>query len=206
MVHVKICGVRTVDDALSCARLGASALGLNFVASSPRRVDVATARAIARAVRASGAKTRIVGVVADMTLDAMRALLLDAELDRLQLHGDEPPEALAPLLPQAYKAVRVATASDVARARAYPGHDLLVDAKVEGALGGTGHTFDWSLVTDLANERRVTLAGGLRPNNVAAAIRAVSPWCVDVASGVERAPGEKDLDAVRAFLDAVARA
>jgi phosphoribosylanthranilate isomerase len=202
MARVKICGLRSVEDAVGCVGLGASAIGVNFVASSPRRVDVGQARAIARAVRAEGGHAIVVGVVGDMTVDAMKALVREAELDCLQLHGDEPPEALAPLLPRAYKAVRVAGPEDVARARAYPGEHLLADAKVEGALGGTGRTFDWSLVRDLARERRLTLAGGLRPDNVADAIRAVDPWCVDVASGVERAPGDKDLDAVRAFVEA----
>jgi phosphoribosylanthranilate isomerase len=215
MVHVKICGVRTASDAVACARLGASAIGVNFVAASPRRVDVATARAIARAIHAgtnastggsAGGGSRapiVVGVVADMTLDAMRDLVRDAELDCLQLHGGEPPATLTALLPHAYKAVRVATAADVGLARTYPGEYMLVDAKVDGALGGTGHTFDWSLVRELATERRLTLAGGLGPDNVAQAIRAVRPWCVDVASGVERAPGDKDLERVRAFVEAV---
>ena len=203
MVHVKVCGVRTASDAVACVELGASALGVNFVDASPRKVDAARAREIARAVHALGKKVIVVGVVADMTVDAMKALAAEAELDCLQLHGDEPPEALAPLLPHAYKAVRIATAADVEAARRFPSDYLLVDAKVEGALGGTGHAFDWSLVTELAKEKRLTLAGGLRPDNVADAIRAVRPFCVDVASGVEKAPGEKDLEKVRAFFEAV---
>lgn len=202
MVHVKICGVRTEEDALASASAGASSIGLNFVAGSPRRVEVVQARAIARALRAAGARVVIVGVVADMTLDGMRDLVRDAELDCLQLHGDEPPEALAPLLPHAYKALRIGGAADVARARAFPGDYLLVDAKVDGALGGTGATFDWALIGELARERRLTLAGGLHPGNVADAIRAVRPYCVDVASGVERAPGEKDHALLRAFVEA----
>ena len=99
-------------------------------------------------------------------------------------------------------------AADVERARAYPGEHLLVDAKVEGLLGGSGTAFDWDLVKDLARERRLTLAGGLRPENVGRAAREVRPYCVDVASGVEPAgsPGEKDLAKVRAFIEAVRRA
>ena len=97
------------------------------------------------------------------------------------------------------------SAADVDRARAYPGEQLLVDARVEGRLGGTGHTVDWDLVAPLARERKLTLAGGLTPENVAAAIERVGPWCVDVASGVEVA-GEarrKDLGKVQAFVQAV---
>jgi len=201
--HVKICGVRTADDAVACVELGASALGVNFIRASPRSVDVDTARAIARAVHATGAKCIVVGVVADMGLAELRALVRDAELDCLQLHGGEAPAELEPLLPHAYKAVRVAAADDVNAARRFPGEHLLVDAKVEGALGGTGHVFDWTLVRDLARERRLTVAGGLHAGNVADAVRALRPYCVDVASGVEHAPGVKDLAKVRAFVDAV---
>jgi phosphoribosylanthranilate isomerase len=202
MVHVKICGLRTADDARACIELGAGSIGINFVASSPRCVDVDTARTIARAAHVANPNAIVVGVVANMTLDAMRALLVEAELDCLQLHGDEPHETLSALLPRAYKATRIATAADVERARAYPGEDLLVDAKVEGLLGGSGSTFDWELVKSLARERRLTLAGGLDPANVERAVREVGPYCVDVASGVEPvgAPGVKDLATVRAFI------
>jgi phosphoribosylanthranilate isomerase len=202
MVHVKICGVTRVEDALACAGAGASAIGLNFVPSSPRRVTIERARAIADALRRESEGTLVVGVVADLSVDEMRALARDAGLGCLQLHGDEPPEALAAVLPHAYKALRVATADDAARAAAYAGEHLLADAKVEGALGGTGATFDWSLVAGLATARKLTLAGGLTPGNVAAAVRAVGPYCVDVASGVESSPGVKDLALVRAFVDA----
>lgn len=198
MTHVKICGVTTVSDALACAELGASAVGLNFVPASPRCITAACAREIARALRPS--KVLVVGVVADLDVDAMRALVAEAELGCLQLHGDESPESVTPMLPHAYKAVRIGGPEDVTRARSFPGEFLLVDAKVEDARGGTGKTFDWQLVRDLARERKLTLAGGLRPDNVARAIEAVDPWCVDVASGVERAPGVKDLDAVRTFI------
>ena len=204
MVHVKICGVRSAADARECALLGATSIGINFVPSSPRCVSVSAAVEIARAVHAAGTKAIVVGVVADLTLDAMRALVKDAELDCLQLHGDESHDTLAALLPHAYKATRIATAADVARARAYPGEYLLVDAKAPGVLGGSGTTFDWTLVKGLATERRLTLAGGLDPENVARAVGAVRPYCVDVASGVERvsSPGEKDLAKVKAFIEA----
>jgi phosphoribosylanthranilate isomerase len=121
------------------------------------------------------------------------------------MHGSEGPNDLAALLPHAYKAVRVAGDEDVALAESMPGDYVMVDARVEGALGGTGRTFDWRLVAGLAQRRKLVLAGGLTPDNVAAAVAAVHPWCVDVASGVESAPGVKDLEKVRAFV-AAARA
>lgn len=210
-VHVKICGVRTVADAMAAVAAGASSIGINFVPSSPRHVDAATARDIARAVHAepsrapAGTKVIVVGVVADLPLEALRQLVIDAELDCLQLHGNEPPDVLTALLPHAYQAVRIANAADADRAQNVPGEYLLVDAKVEGALGGTGQTFDWSLVEGLARTRKLTLAGGLNPGNVERAVRAVRPYCVDVASGVERAPGVKDPALVAAFVEAARR-
>lgn len=207
-MHVKICGVRTAGDAQACVELGASSIGINFVPASPRCVDIGAARAAARAAHAANPRTVVVGVVADLPLDAMRELMRDAELDCLQLHGDESHETLAALLPHAYKATRIATAGDVARARDYPGNYLLVDAKVEGLLGGSGATFDWALVKELARERHLTLAGGLTPDNVERAVRELAPYCVDVASGVEPrgAPGVKDLTLVRSFIQAAQRA
>jgi phosphoribosylanthranilate isomerase len=204
-MHVKICGVTSKDDALAAVDLGASAIGLNFVVSSPRKLDIARAKAIADAVHSANPKVQVVGVVADLSVDDMRALVRDAGLDCLQLHGDEGPEVLSPLLPHAYKAVRIANASDAARAAAFPGDHILVDAKVEGALGGTGATFDWSLVEGLAKTKKLTLAGGLTPANVEVAVRAVRPYCVDVASGVESSPGVKDHEKMRAFIEAARR-
>jgi phosphoribosylanthranilate isomerase len=199
VVHVKVCGVTTVGDAIACVDAGAAAIGINLVPTSPRCVTVERAREIARAIEG---RALSVGVVADRSVDDMLALKKEAGLRCLQLHGDEPPEALLPLLPHAYKAIRVATADDVARAAAFGGEHVLADAKVEGVLGGSGRRFDWRLVEPLARARKLTLAGGLTPDNVADAVRLVRPFCVDVASGVEEEPGVKDLAKVRAFVAA----
>jgi phosphoribosylanthranilate isomerase len=199
MIHVKICGVTTPQDAVLCVDAGASAIGINFVPGTARFVDRATGRAIVDAV---GGRALTVGVVANM-MDIM-AFREELRLGCLQLHGDEPPEALLPLLPHAYKAIRVATDEDVARAELYAGEHVLVDTKVDGLIGGTGKTFEWSLVRSLARARKLTLAGGLTPGNVKAAILAVNPYCVDVASGVEVYPRKKDERLVRAFMDACA--
>jgi phosphoribosylanthranilate isomerase len=198
-VRVKVCGVTTVADALACVEAGVDSVGVNLVASSVRRVDAVLARAVAMAV---GARALVVAVVADMSVGDMLALKAATGVGCLQLHGSEPAASVSALLPHAYKAVRVASEADVVTAQAMPGDYVLVDAKVEGTLGGTGHTFDWSLVRGLASRRRLVLAGGLTPDNVAAAIASVRPWCVDVASGVESAPGVKDPAAVRAFVEA----
>jgi len=203
MVRVKVCGVTTVEQAVACVELGVDAIGVNLVPASPRRVDEAAARAIAQAV---GDRTLVVAVIADLPVDAMRALLQRTGAGCIQLHGAESPDDVAAVLPHAYKAVGIAGPEDVARAEAMPGDYVMVDAKVPGSLGGTGHTFDWSLVAGLAKTRRLVLAGGLRPENVAAAVAAVGPWCVDVASGVESSPGVKDMGKVEAFLREARRA
>ncbi|MGA2448054.1 MAG: phosphoribosylanthranilate isomerase [Polyangiaceae bacterium] len=203
MTRVKICGVMSAETAAECARIGAHAIGINFVSSSPRRVDEHTAREIVRAV---AGRAIVVAVVADLTVHEMREMKETIGVDCLQLHGDETPEVVASMLPHAYKAVRVRGSSDIARADEMPGAYVLVDAKVDGALGGTGTVCDWALVVALARRRRLTLAGGLTPDNVGAAIDAVHPWCVDTASGVEDGQHRKDLDKVRAFIDAVREA
>lgn len=201
-VHVKVCGITSVDDARTCVAAGVSAIGLNFVPSSPRAIDLDTARAIARAVPST---TLLVGVVADLPLDEIVALRDAVPLGCVQLHGDEPDETLEALLPHAYKAVRVGDDADVLRAQRVPGEHLLVDAKVAGALGGTGVRVDPALVVGLARTRKLTLAGGLTPENVGSAIAAVRPYAVDVASGVEKhgAPRRKDPSLVAAFVAAV---
>jgi phosphoribosylanthranilate isomerase len=200
VTRIKICGVTSVKQAIACTELGADALGVNFVDSSPRRVEVSTARAIALAIEK---RALVVGVVANVTVAAMRTLASASGVGCLQLHGDEPAEDVAALLPHAYKAIRVAGEEDVRLAESMPGEFVMVDAKVPGVLGGSGQTLDWSLVAGLAKRRKVVLAGGLTPENVGAAIAALRPWCVDVASGVEISPGVKDLAKVKAFVDAV---
>jgi phosphoribosylanthranilate isomerase len=200
VTRIKICGVTTAEQATACVALGADAVGINLVASSRRRVDPAKAQEIARAV---GDRTLTVLVVAGLGVEAMRSLRAEIGAGCLQLHGDESAADVAALLPHAYKAVRVADARDVAIADSMPGEYVLVDANVPGMLGGTGQRVDPGLVVDLAARRRLVLAGGLDPTNVADAVQRVKPWCVDVASGVESAPGVKDLVKVKAFIDAV---
>ena len=196
-MQIKVCGITTPGDADACVALGVDWLGLNFVASSPRCIDVAAAMAIRDAVRG---RAELVGVVADRNEAALQTLRQAAGLDRLQLHGNEPPELVRRLAPYAFKALRVGSAADVTLAEGFSGL-LLIDSKVPGTLGGTGRTVDFSLVTGLARARKVILAGGLTPANVAVAVRTVKPWGVDVASGVERSPRVKDLDKVKAFVD-----
>jgi phosphoribosylanthranilate isomerase len=201
-VQVKICGVTSPDDALACIEAGASAIGVNIVLGTPRCVDIPRARTIAKAV---GAAALVVLVVRDLSVPEMLDLRARVGCGCLQLHGSEPPESLAPLLPHAYKAIAVASREDVLMAARYGGEYILADAKTAAGSGGLGQAFDWSLVRELAKTRKLVLAGGLNPENVADAVRTVSPHTVDVASGVERSgdPRKKDLGRVRAFVAAV---
>ena len=196
---MKICGVTTMQDAELCVDAGADAVGFNFYARSPRCVDVETAR---RLVEALAGRALAVGVFVDASFEQIDAIKSRTGIGCVQLHGAEPPELLARLLPHAYKAIRVRDASSLVEARRFGGEHVLLDAYVAGMPGGTGARFDWALAAELAQERKVTLAGGLEPGNVAAAVARVQPFCVDVASGVEAAPGRKDPDKVRDFVRA----
>ena len=199
MVRVKICGVTSVDDAELCVEAGADAIGLNFYVGSPRQVEIETAR---RVVEAIAKRALAVGVFVDASYAEIAAIKAETGIGCAQLHGREAPELLEALLPHAYKAIRMRDASSLEEARRFGGDHILLDAYVPGIPGGTGEHFDWQLAAELARERQVTLAGGLSPDNVAAAIAAVHPFCVDVASGVEAAPGRKDPAKVRAFIQA----
>jgi phosphoribosylanthranilate isomerase len=199
VTRVKICGVTSVQDVELCVDAGADAVGFNFYPRSPRCVDVELARQL---VQALGGRALAVGVFVDASLPHIAEVKARTGIACVQLHGAEPPELLALLLPHAYKAVRVRDASSLAQARAFGGEHILLDAYVPGMPGGTGARFDWALAAELAAERKVTLAGGLDPDNVAAAVARVRPYCVDVASGVEAAPGRKDAARVREFVRA----
>ncbi len=196
--RVKICGITSLEDARACVDAGADAIGLNFWARSKRRCEEAVAAQIAASVDA-----RVVAVFVDASLEEIERVRRATGIAWVQLHGREPGSHVEALAPRAYKAVHPSDEGGVREALAMPGEELLVDASVAGMPGGTGQTCDWALAARIASARRVWLAGGLRPSNVGEAIHAVRPFGVDVASGVEKSPGVKDLALVRAFVDAV---
>lgn len=201
MTEIKVCGLTRPTDAARCAALGVDVIGLNFWPGTPRCVDLDTARAILEHWTGE-----VVAVFVDPSPRRVAEVREATSIRWVQLHGDESPAFLRSLQPHAYKAVGIAGAADVASARRFGGEHLLLDARVPGAMpGGTGHAFDWELAEAVAQERRLTLAGGLRPENVAEAIRRVRPFRVDVASGVESAPGIKSPALLEAFV-AAARA
>jgi phosphoribosylanthranilate isomerase len=200
-VQVKICGITSPDDALLAAKAGASAVGIVFWPKSPRFVDRALARRIVEALPTFVVR---VGVFVDQSLDMMSRTADDVGLDVVQLHGDEPTEMVACLPRRVLKAIRVTGELDAASLARYGGAGILLDSGDAARPGGTGKTFDWRFAQSArAHVPFLALAGGLTPENVAQAIKAVGPDAVDVSSGVESSPGKKDPVKLKAFIEAV---
>ncbi|WP_394559020.1 phosphoribosylanthranilate isomerase [Aquipseudomonas alcaligenes] len=199
-VRVKICGITRVEDALAAVAAGADAIGLVFYAKSPRAVDVEQARSIL-AVLPPFVTT--VGLFVDIERAELERILARAPLDLLQFHGDESVQDCEGFNRPYIKALRIKAGDDIAaQVNTYPSaQGILLDTYVEGVPGGTGEAFDWSLVPQ-ALSKPVILAGGLRPDNVAAAVAQVRPYAVDVSGGVEARKGIKDAEKIGAFIRA----
>lgn len=200
-VRVKICGITRSEDARAAVAAGADALGFMFYERSARYVSVADAADLCRGLPPLVSK---VGVFVDASADFIRHTAGRCGLDAVQLHGGETPEFCGQLERPVIKAVRVRGPEVLAELPAYVTAAWLLDTFVPGQPGGTGATFDWGLAAQaVALGRPVILAGGLTAANVAAAVRQVQPYAVDVSSGVESAPGRKDPAALEAFIRAV---
>jgi phosphoribosylanthranilate isomerase len=198
---VKICGITRVEDALAAAHAGAHAIGLIFAAESPRRVSTSIARKV---VEALPPFVTPVALFVDPQAAEVDRVIGEVGPQLLQFHGDEAPDFCVRFSVPYIKVARVGPGVDLlqyaGRHRAAKG--LLLDAFVEGSRGGTGSTFDWSLIP--ANlPLPLILAGGLDPDNVGDAVRRVRPWAVDVSSGVETAKGIKDAARIAAFIRGV---
>ena len=200
-VRSKICGITRVEDALATVEAGADAIGLVFYAKSPRAVSVEQAAEI---VQALPPFVTSVGLFVNMPREQLLAVLQQVPLDLLQFHGDESPAECEGYGRPYIKALRVRPGEDLAAAMApYAGaRGILLDTFVEGVPGGTGAAFDWSLVPQ-GVAKPIILAGGLEAHNVAAAIRQVRPYAVDVSGGVEASKGIKDAGKIRAFVKSV---
>lgn len=203
MARIKICGITRVEDALAAAQAGADAIGLVFHAASPRAVGVEQARAIAQAMPPF---VTVVGLFVDAPETAIRAVLEQVPLDLLQFHGDEPDSFCQRFARPYLKAVRVRPGDDLnALASNWPGAcGILLDSYKPGVPGGTGETFDWSMIPS-QRPWTLVLAGGLQADNVRQAIDMTAPWAVDVSGGVEAAKGIKDIDKINAFIHEVKR-
>ena len=199
--RVKFCGISRPEDAVVAARLGADAIGLVFYRDSPRYVSINQAVAITRALPPF---VTVVGLFVDATEQEISTVLDGVRIDVLQFHGDEAPDACRRYALPYIKAIRVRSDMDIEPlAAAYAdASGLLLDAYQQGVPGGTGKTFDWSMVPRKLH-RPIILAGGLTAANVAQAIATVGPYAVDVSGGVESAPGIKDTDRMSAFMKSV---
>lgn len=199
---VKICGITRLSDALAAVEAGADALGFMFFAGSKRNIAPAAAAQIIRALPPFVAK---VGVFVNASADTVRATVAECGLDTLQFHGEETPEFCRQFAPlKVVKAFRIQNADSLKPLPEYAVDAWLLDSYVAGQRGGTGEKFNWDLAAQ-AKElgRPVILAGGLTPENVADAVQQVWPYGVDVSSGVESAPGQKDAGMVRRFVEIV---
>jgi len=193
---IKVCGITRVSDARHAVEQGATALGFVFWPRSPRAITVERAAAIIAELPST---VMTVGVFVNEAIDSIRAAAERAHLTAVQLHGDEPPAYEEALGWPVIRAVSVSEI-DLAADAWSPETALLVDNIDPVRRGGTGAAVDWTRAAGIAKTRRVVLAGGLTPENVATAIHAVHPFGVDVSSGVESAPGVKDSDKVTQFI------
>jgi phosphoribosylanthranilate isomerase len=195
-VVVKICGVRTLDDARAAVAAGADLLGLNFVPTSPRRIDLDGARAIAAAVTS----VPLVGVFVDADRATVVRTAAAVGLAGLQFHGDESPADCRGYRQWTVKALRARPGEDLAaRAATFDTDYVMLDSFVAGAEGGTGVALDPAAAAGIP-AARLFMAGGLRPETVADVVRRVRPHGVDVASGVEHSPGVKDHGKIQEFV------
>jgi phosphoribosylanthranilate isomerase len=204
-VKLKFCGITNLDDANAAVSAGAWAIGLILWPGSSRACALDAAAEIAAAVKR---RAEITGVFVNAALDEVTETADAVGLTMIQLHGDEGPvfctEVARRTGCKVIKAARVAGRADIQAVRAFKTDYHLLDSRVPGRYGGTGETFDWDLVRSHRGPVPVILSGGLTPDNVAEAIEVARPFAVDVASGVEVAPGVKDHDKLKAFAHAVA--
>jgi phosphoribosylanthranilate isomerase len=196
-----MCGMTRPEDARAAAAAGASAIGIVFWPGSPRAVDIPTARAIVAALPTG---VPAIGVFVNQPLEEIDAAIDGAGLFGVQTHGDEPLDMIARIR---RPVIRAMSLESVDRLDDVPAHvTVLLDAHDPQRRGGTGRTIDWSAAAAIARRRPIVLAGGLTPLNAGKAISTVRPYAVDVASGIETAPGVKDHDLMTAFVDAVRKA
>jgi phosphoribosylanthranilate isomerase len=206
MVHVKICGITSAADAQAAIEAGAHLLGFNFYPKSPRHISEDQAAEIRSKLPK---KVQAVGIFVNRLPADVIALRSSLALDAVQLHGDESPETVAEIAPvvPVIKAFRVepefpiTTLDEYSKAFAF-----LFDAAHTDQYGGTGRTTDWDVARRASMKHRIILAGGLKVENVAAAVRIVRHYGIDVASGVESSPGKKDHALLREFIKEVRRA
>jgi phosphoribosylanthranilate isomerase len=199
--RIKICGITRVEDAFQVVDAGADAIGLVFYDPSPRSVRIKQAREIAAAVPAL---VSVVALFVNPDKEYVQEVLNNVRIDLLQFHGDEENDFCSQFKTPFIKAIRVRQASDVvASSLRFPNSvGILLDSYKPGIPGGTGESFDWSLIPK-NHSNPIILAGGLTPENVASAINDVQPFAVDISGGVEASKGIKDAEKIKAFVSEI---
>jgi len=201
MTVVKICGLTSLEDARHAWKCGADLMGFIFVPASRRHIEPAAAGEIIAALKREGCPVQCVGVIAGETLDTANRIIDISGVDLVQLHGGESAQYARSLARPAIIVRRITDAVPWDELREYDAWAYLLDTYEKGALGGTGQTWRWEALEQAPSGfERVIVAGGLTPENIACAVESLRPWGVDVASGVERAPGEKDAASVARFI------
>jgi phosphoribosylanthranilate isomerase len=200
MTLIKICGITNLTDALMAVSAGADALGFNFYRPSPRYIDPARAREIIDQL-----PEKVIKVGVFVNEESLTSIAEESGIDALQLHGDESPEFCSSLDGWfVIKTLPVDDQFDSNKWLDYQVDAIMLDAKHSTLRGGTGQVIDWSLAQTVQQMgARLVLAGGLSPDNVGQAIRAVKPYAVDACSALESSPGKKDEQKVRAFIEAI---
>jgi phosphoribosylanthranilate isomerase len=203
-VKVKICGVRSVEEAEAALGAGADAVGFNFWPQSPRYISP---RAAYEIIDHLSPVVSAVGVFVNEEANRITDIASEVGLTAVQLHGDESPEFCQRLGSiKTIKAIRVGQYFDLSVIESYPVSMILLDSDIKGSYGGTGQRFDWRIAIEAKRFARIILAGGLTTDNVSEAVTHVRPAAIDVCSGIEAEPGRKDLDKLRRFMAIVARA
>ncbi|MFC1590748.1 phosphoribosylanthranilate isomerase [Candidatus Omnitrophota bacterium] len=204
MTKIKICGITGKDDAASAALLGADLLGFVFYKGSKRAIDAEGACSIVKGVPRGIVR---VGVFVNEGADTILATAEKCGLDAAQLHGDETPDLCGKLKGKikVIKAFRIRSADSLDGVDGYDADYYLFDTFREDAFGGTGKVFSWDMLKEREFSRPVILSGGLNADNVCGAIKACSPFGVDVSSGIEASPGKKDIEKMRRFVENVKR-
>jgi len=198
MVHVKICGITNIEDALAAVDYGADALGFIFFPESPRYVPPETAREITSLLPPFVAT---VGVFVNETEQKMREVMQYSGMNVLQLHGEEAP-AICAVWHRVIRALRVKDFTDLKPLEAWSRvSSFLLDTYSPGKFGGTGQIFNWDIAVEAKRFGNIILSGGLNPDNIEKAIRLVRPYAVDVSSGIEEKKGKKDLKKMRLFIE-----
>ncbi len=196
-MHIKICGITNIEDALAAVDYGADALGFVFYPASPRYVSPQTAREITSFLPPF---VTTIGVFVNEEESKIKEIMKYAGINVLQLHGDEPPE-MCSIWHKVIRALRVKDLIDLKPLAACSVSAFLLDAYSSGQFGGTGQIFNWDIAVEAKRYGHIILSGGLNPDNIEKAIKWVRPYAVDVSSGIEAEKGKKNLKKMKLFIE-----